>query len=44
MLRSFFISMSKNKGVRAFSERSAVGRKLSSRFVAGMTVEAALQA
>ncbi len=44
MLRSFFISMSKNKGLRAFSERSAVGRKLSSRFVAGMTVEAALQA
>ena len=30
--------------MRAFSERSAVGRKLSSRFVAGLTVEAALQA
>ena len=36
--------MSKNKGFRRFSERSAVGRKLSSRFVAGMTVEAALEA
>lgn len=44
MLRSFFISMSRNKGFRQFSERSAVGKKLSSRFVAGMTVEAALQA
>jgi proline dehydrogenase len=44
LLRSFFISMSKHKGLRSFSERSAVGRKLSSRFVAGMTVEAALAA
>ena len=44
VLRSFFIALSRNKGVRAFSERSAVGQKLSSRFVAGMTVEAALQA
>ncbi len=44
LLRSFFISMSRNKGVRAFSERSAVGKKLSSRFVAGLTVEAALEA
>ena len=44
MLRSFFISMSRNKGVRAFSERSAVGRKLSSRFVAGMSVSEALDA
>lgn len=44
MLRSFFIAMSRNRAVRRFSERSAVGRKLSSRFVAGMTVEAALDA
>ncbi len=44
MLRSFFIWMSRNKRVRGFSERSAVGRRLSSRFVAGMTVEAALEA
>ena len=36
--------MSRNKGFRQFSERSAVGKKLSSRFVAGMTVEAALEA
>ncbi len=44
MLRSFFISMSRNKGLRRFSERSAIGRKLSSRFVAGMTVDEALRA
>ena len=44
MLRSFFIAMSRHKGFRRFSERSAVGKKLSSRFVAGMTVEAALEA
>jgi proline dehydrogenase len=44
LLRSLFIAMSRNKTARAFSERSAVGRKLSSRFVAGMTVAAALDA
>ncbi len=44
MLRSFFISLSRNKGFRQFSERSSAGKKLSSRFVAGMTVEEALQA
>jgi proline dehydrogenase len=36
--------MSGNRSARAFSERTAVGRKLSSRFVAGMTVEEALAA
>ncbi len=44
MLRSFFIAMSRNKGLRTFSERSAMGQRLSSRFVAGMSVEAALEA
>jgi proline dehydrogenase len=44
VLRSFFIAMSQNRELRAFSERSIVGRKLSSRFVAGMTVEEALAA
>ncbi len=44
MLRSLFISLSQNTGLRAFSERSSVGRQLSSRFVAGMTVEEALAA
>ncbi len=44
MLRSFFISLSRNPQLRAFSERSSLGQKLSSRFVAGMTVEAVLRA
>ncbi len=43
-MRSLFISLSQNTGLRAFSERSSVGRQLSSRFVAGMTVEEALAA
>jgi proline dehydrogenase len=44
LLRSAFIALSQNKKLRAFSERSAIGRKLSGRFVAGMTVEDALAA
>ncbi len=44
MLRSFFISLSRNKGIRRFSERSAAGKKVSSRFVAGMSVEEVLEA
>lgn len=44
MLRSMFISMSRNKALRSFSESSSFGRKMSSRFVAGMTVEDVLQA
>ena len=44
MLRSFFISMSQNRPLRQFSERSAIGQKVSGRFVAGLTVEAALEA
>lgn len=36
--------MSRNKGLRRFSESSSIGRTLSSRFVAGMTVEDALKA
>jgi proline dehydrogenase len=38
LLRSFFISLSKNKAVRTWAEQSNAGRKLASRFVAGMTV------
>ena len=44
MLRSFFIGLSTNKAFRAFSERSAAGRKVSSRFVAGMSVAEAINA
>ena len=42
MLRSFFIGLSTNKAFRAFSERSSVGRKVSRRFVAGMSIDEAI--
>lgn len=42
MLRSFFIGLSTNKSFRKFSERSSLGRRVSRRFVAGMTVEEAI--
>jgi len=44
LLRSFFIALSQNKDMRSFSERSSIGRKMSSRFVAGMSVDAVLAA
>lgn len=42
--RSFFIALSESRSLRAFAERSAIGRRLSRRFVAGMSVEDALEA
>jgi proline dehydrogenase len=42
LLRSFFISLSANKTIRALSERSSMGKRVSRRFVAGMTVEEAI--
>jgi proline dehydrogenase len=44
MLRSFFIGLSTNKPFRKFSESSSIGRRVSHRFVAGMTVEEAIAA
>jgi proline dehydrogenase len=44
LLRSFFIGLSTNKAFRAFSERSSAGRKVSSRFVAGMSIDEAIAA
>ena len=44
MFRAFFIALSESRILRAIAERSRLGRKLSSRFVAGMTVSDALQA
>jgi proline dehydrogenase len=44
MLRSLFISLSTNKPFRKFSERSSLGRRVSRRFVAGMSVEEAIAA
>lgn len=39
ILRSSFIALSTNAPLRRFSERSTTGRRMSSRFIAGMTVE-----
>jgi proline dehydrogenase len=44
VLRAFFISLSTNKAFRAFAERSAIGRRVSRRFVAGMSVQEAIAA
>ena len=43
ILRSAFIALSKNRTMRRFSERSSIGRKMSSRFVAGLELEDALR-
>ena len=42
--RAFFIALSESRSIRAFAERTAIGQKLSRRFVAGTTVEDALNA
>jgi len=44
LLRSTFIALSTNQPLRRFSESSSAGRKLSSRFVAGLEIEDALRA
>jgi proline dehydrogenase len=43
LLRSFFIALSRNRTLRRLSEDSALGARLSSRFVAGMEIEDALR-
>jgi proline dehydrogenase len=43
LLRSFFIALSHDRLLRRFSERSRLGRRLSSRFVAGMEIGDALR-
>jgi proline dehydrogenase len=43
-LRSTFIALSRNSSIRRFSEASSMGRRLSSRFVAGMHPDEALRA
>ncbi|HMK22599.1 MAG TPA: proline dehydrogenase family protein [Terriglobales bacterium] len=43
MLRALFISLSESHSLRAVAERSAAGRRLSSRFVAGTKVEDAIR-
>ncbi len=44
MLRALFISLSESRSLRGVAERSALGQRLSSRFVAGTEVEDALRA
>jgi proline dehydrogenase len=44
LLRSTFISLSRNRPLRRFSEGSHVGRRLSSRFVAGTRPDEVLEA
>lgn len=44
MLRATFIALSESRSLRSFAEKTALGRRLSTRFVAGLTVEDALRA
>ncbi len=44
MLRALFISLSESRSLRALAERSALGQRLSSRFVAGTQVADVLRA
>jgi proline dehydrogenase len=44
MFRAFFIALSESRRLRDFAEQSKIGQRLSHRFVAGMTVEEALDA
>src|SRR5271165_6547793 len=44
MLRTLFISLSGSRWLRAMAERSALGRRTSSRFVAGTQLEDVLRA
>jgi proline dehydrogenase len=43
ILRSAFIALSRNQPLRHFSERSTIGRRMSSRFIAGMKIEDVLR-
>ena len=43
MLRAFFIALSESRWLRALAERSSIGQRTSSRFVAGTRVEDALR-
>jgi proline dehydrogenase len=43
MLRALFISLSENRSLRGMADRSAIGQRLSSRFVAGTQVDDVLR-
>src|SRR6266481_9621916 len=42
-MRALFISLSESRSLRSIAERSAIGQRLSSRFVAGTQVEDAIR-
>ena len=44
MLRALFIGLSENKSLRHFAESSAMGRRVSSRFAAGLEVKDVIEA
>ena len=44
MLRAFFVNLSENRTLRGLAERSSIGQKLSSRFVAGTSIQHAVTA
>jgi len=44
MLRAFFIALSENRSLRHFAEQTVAGQRMSSRFVAGTSVEECLRA
>src|SRR6201998_3883395 len=43
MLRAFFVRLSENRSMRSFAERSAIGRRVSGRFVAGTEIADAVR-
>ncbi len=43
MLRAFFVHLSENRSLRNFAERTAVGRRVSGRFVAGTEIADAVR-
>jgi proline dehydrogenase len=43
MLRAFFVHLSENRSLRNFAERSALGRRVSGRFVAGTEIADAVR-
>ena len=43
MLRAFFVHLSENRSLRSFAERSAIGHRVSGRFVAGTEIADAVR-
>ena len=43
MLRTFFVRLSENRSLRGFTEKSAIGRRVSGRFVAGTEIADAVR-